>query len=116
SAEIIRASITAVHGSQWEAANAIGMTRSQRLRRVILPQALRLMIPSFTNRWIELIKLTSLAAAIAFPELLYSGRNIAAAYYNPIEAFTVVALLYVVILLPMTQGVIMIEQRLAKKV
>lgn len=113
-AEIFRAGIQSIARGQWEAAKAIGMSYRQQMRRIILPQAIRRMIPAFTNRWIELFKLTSLSAAIAYHDLLHTARLIASAYYNPVEAFTVAALIYFLAIYPMVQLTYLIERRLRR--
>jgi polar amino acid transport system permease protein len=102
SAEIFRGGIQSIHPSQWEAGTALGMTWLQTLRRVVLPQAVRRMIPAFTNRGIELIKMTSLASTIAFGEVLHEAKTLSAIHFNPIEAFTTVALLFFAIVYPLT--------------
>jgi polar amino acid transport system permease protein len=115
SAEIFRAGIQSIARGQWDAARALGMTYSQQMRRVILPQAVRRMLPAFTNRGLELLKMTSLASAIAFPELLYAARTIATAHFNPIEAYTTVALVYFAIAWPLTQLVYAVERALRRQ-
>jgi polar amino acid transport system permease protein len=115
SAEIFRAGIQSIARGQWDAARALGMTYSQQMRRVILPQAVRRMLPAFTNRGLELLKMTSLASAIAFPELLYAARTIATAHFNPIEAYTTVALVYFAIAWPLTQLVYAVERVLRRQ-
>jgi polar amino acid transport system permease protein len=115
SAEIFRAGIQSIARGQWDAARALGMTYSQQMRRVILPQAVRRMLPAFTNRGLELLKMTSLASAIAFPELLYAARTIATAHFNPIEAYTTVALVYFAIAWPLTQLVYAVERSLRRQ-
>src|SRR5215471_12280406 len=109
-AEIFRAGIQSIAPGQWDAGRALGMTYRQQLRRVILPQAIRRMLPAFTNRGLELLKMTSLASAIAFPELLYGAKMIATAYFNPIEAFTTVAFVYFAMAYPITQLVYAVER------
>lgn len=109
-AEIFRAGIQSIGPAQWDAARALGMSYPQQLRRIILPQAVKRMLPAFTNRGLELLKMTSLASAIAFPELLYSAKTIAAAHFNPIEAYTIVALIYFAIAWPLTQLVYAVER------
>jgi len=115
SAEIFRAGIQSIARGQWDAARALGMTYPQQMRRVILPQAVRRMLPAFTNRGLELLKMTSLASAIAFPELLYAARTIATAHFNPIEAYTTVALVYFAIAWPLTQLVYAVERALRRQ-
>jgi polar amino acid transport system permease protein len=114
-AEIFRAGIQSIARGQWDAASALGMSYPQQLRRVILPQAVKRMLPAFTNRGLELLKMTSLASAIAFPELLYAARTIATAHFNPIEAYTSVALIYLAIAWPMTQLVYAVERTLRRQ-
>lgn len=113
-AEIFRAGIQSIFPGQWDAARALGMTYPQQLRRIILPQAVKRMLPAFTNRGLELLKMTSLASAIAFPELLYGARTIATAHFNPIEAYTTVALVYFAIAWPLTQLVYAVERTLQR--
>jgi polar amino acid transport system permease protein len=113
-AEIFRAGIQSLPRGQWEAARALGMGYGAQMRIVILPQAFRRMIPALTNRWIELFKLTSLAAAIAHPELLHTARLIATAYYNPLEAFTLAALIYFAVVYPMSHATYWLERRLSR--
>ena len=84
-AEIFRTGIQAVPRGQAEGAKALGMTGAQSMRRIILPQVLRLMLPAFTNRAIELAKTTSLASVLAVHELMYQGRLLSATYYRPME-------------------------------
>jgi len=113
--EIFRAGIQSIARDQWDAARALGMSYPQQLRRVILPQAVKRMLPAFTNRGLELLKMTSLASAIAFPELLYAARTIATAHFNPIEAYTSVALIYLAIAWPLTQLVYAVERTLRRQ-
>ena len=113
-AEIFRTGIQSMAPGQWDAARAIGMSYGQQLRRVVLPQAVRRMIPAFTNRWIELIKLTSLAATIAYTEILHTARLVASAYYNPVEMFTAAALIYFAIIYPMVRLTYWLETRMRR--
>lgn len=93
-AEIFRAGIESVHKGQWEAARALGLHFGAALRFVILPQAVRRVLPVFFNLVIDTIKNTSFAAAIAYGELTYQTTRVASATYRPIEAFTVAGALY----------------------
>lgn len=113
-AEIFRAGIQSVAPGQWDAARAIGMSYPQQLRRVILPQAVKRMIPAFTNRWIEMFKLTSLAATVAYHDLLHTARLVASAYYNPVETFSAVALIFFFIIYPLVRLSYLIEARLRR--
>ena len=112
SGEIFRAGIQSVDPGQWEGARAIGMTHAQAMRRVILPQALRRMLPALTNRGIEIFKMSTLASAVAYVELLQQGKLIASLNYNPIEAYTVVALIFFAVLYPLVQATYVLERKL----
>ncbi len=102
SSEIYRAGLQSIHKGQWEAGKALGMTYAQQMRRVILPQSIRRMLPAFMNRAIELFKMTSLASVIAFGELMYQAKIVSTIQFNPIEMYTSVALIFFVVLFPMT--------------
>lgn len=111
--EIYRGGMASMPKGQWEGATALGMKHSQVLRRVILPQVFKRMLPAFTNRGIELAKNTSIASVIAVHELMYQGRALSAAYYRPLEILTAVAILYLVLIYPGTYLTSRLEKRLA---
>lgn len=115
SAEIFRAGMQAVPRGQWEASRAIGLSPTRTMRRIILPQAVRHMLPAFTNRWIELTKLTSYASVIAYPELVYSAQQISNTYFNPVEVFSLVALIFMALIIPATWGLRRLEANLKKR-
>lgn len=96
-AESIRAAITGVDRSQWEAAQAIGMTRNQMMIRIILPQAARVAAPTLVNYFIDMIKSTSLAFTLGVTEMMGATQKEAASNFLYFEAFIVVAILYWVI-------------------
>ena len=112
SGEIFRAGIQSIERGQWEGAYAIGMSPAQAMRRVILPQALRRMLPALTNRCIEIFKMSTLASAVAYVELLQQGKLIASLNYNPIEAYTVIALIFFAVLYPLVQATYVLERKL----
>ena len=114
-AEIFRAGIESIARGQWEAAKAIGMTRWMSLRRVILPQVGKRMLPAFTNRAIELAKVTSLASVLAVHEIMYQGRLLSSTYYRPLEILTVVALVYFVLIYPGSWLSSRLERKLAAR-
>jgi polar amino acid transport system permease protein len=114
-AEIFRAGIESIARGQWEAAKAIGMTRAMSLRRVILPQVGKRMLPAFTNRAIELAKVTSLASVLAVHEIMYQGRLLSSTFYRPLEILTVVALVYFVLIWPGSFLSARLERRLAAR-
>jgi polar amino acid transport system permease protein len=112
SGEIFRAGIQSIDRGQWEAAHAIGMSSAQAMRRIILPQAVKRMLPALTNRCIEIFKMSTLASAVAYVELLQQGKLIASINYNPIEAYTVIALIFFAVLYPLVQATYVLERKL----
>jgi polar amino acid transport system permease protein len=114
-AEIFRGGIESIVRGQWEGARALGMRHSAILRRIILPQVFRRMLPAFTNRGIELAKVTSLASVLSVHELMYQGRLLSSTYYRPLEVLTVVALVYFVIIYPGSFLSMQLERRFARR-
>jgi len=114
SAEIYRGGIESIDRGQAEAARALGMTSAQSMRRIVLPQALRRMLPALTNRGIEIFKMTTLASAVAYVELLQQGKLLASLNFNPIETYTVIAIVFFLCLLPMVQATYALERRLGR--
>lgn len=113
-AEIFRSGIQSIDRGQWEASKAIGMTRNQCLKRVILPQAVKRMIPAFMERSIELLKTTTLVSTIAYADLMYQANDIAQRTFRPLEVYTVVAVMYFVLIFVFSQLSIIVERRLAR--
>jgi len=113
--EIIRGGIVSIDEGQWDGAKALGMRRKDVMRRIILPQAFTRMIPPLVNQSILQIKNTSLLSTVAVPELLYRSQMITAETYRPLEVYTTVAVVYLVILFPMTLFVDWLENRLNSK-
>ena len=113
-AEIIRGGVNSIERGQWDAARAIGMRRRQVMRHVILPQAVKRMIPPFMNQSIIQLKNTSLVSTIAVADLLYEGTIITAATYRPLEVYTMVAVIYFSVLFPLTLAAQHVEHRLAR--
>ena len=93
-AESIRAAILSVDRSQWEAAQAVGMTLGQSMRRIILPQATRVAAPTLVNYFIDMIKSTSLAFTLGVTEMMGATQKEAAGSFLYFEAFLVVAMMY----------------------
>lgn len=94
--ESIRASILSIPKGQWEAAESLGMTYWQVLRRVIAPQTVRISLPPITNDFIDLLKGTSLAASITIADMFMIGQQITAFTYEPLAIYTLVAAIYLV--------------------
>ena len=93
-AESIRAAILGVDRSQWEASQAVGMTQTQSMRRIILPQAARVAAPTLVNYFIDMIKSTSLAFTLGVTEMMGATQKEAAGSFLYFEAFLVVAVFY----------------------
>ena len=114
-AEIFRGGILSIEAGQWDAARALGLRPIHLMRFVVLPQAVRRMVPPLMNQSITQLKNTSLVSTIAVPDLLYQGTLITADTYRPLEVYTVVALIYFVLLFPATRFVQAYEQRLTTR-
>ena len=112
-AEVFRAGIQSIERGQWEGALAIGMSRHQALKRVVLPQAVTRKIPAVLERSIELMKTTTLVATIAYADLLYQANAIAQKTYRPLETFTVAALIYFIVISAFSLLARRLERRLA---
>ena len=96
-AEIVRASIEGVEKGQWDAAASLGMSRSQQMRWVILPQAFRAMIPPLTGQCISVFKETTLASVISLPELTFQSLEVMAVSRMTFELWLAVAVFYLLI-------------------
>ena len=112
-AEVFRAGIVSIERGQGEAARALGMTGAQAMRRVILPQAVKRMIPAFMERAIELMKTTTLVATVSYADLLFQANEVAQKTFRPLEVFTVTALVYFAVIYCASVVVHRIERRLA---
>jgi polar amino acid transport system permease protein len=112
-AEVFRGGIVSIERGQWEGARAIGMTDAQAMRRVILPQAVRRMIPAFMERSIELMKTTTLVATVSYADLLFQANELAQKTFRPLEVFTVTALIYFTVIFAASLVVHRVERRLA---
>lgn len=110
--EIFRGGILSIDKGQTEAARAIAMSDRQVMWRIIIPQAFKRVLPSFINQSVIQFKNTSLISVISVGELAYMAAVVNGQTYRPLEAFTVVALLYFVVLFPMTQAADYVEHRM----
>lgn len=110
--EIFRAGIQAIPKGQMEAALALGMSRRQALRLVILPQTARIILPPIGNEFIALLKDSSLVSIVAVSDLLRRGREYASTTFFYFEAYTMVALIYLVFTLFFSKLVAIMEERL----
>lgn len=111
-AEIFRAGIQSISIGQMRAGLSLGMTTGQTMRYIVLPQAFKRIIPPLGNEFIAMMKDTSLVSVIGFEELTRSGQLIIAETYATMEIWSVVAILYLVMTLTITQIVGFLERRL----
>ena len=101
-AEILRAGVQSVDRGQTDASVALGMSYAQRMRRIILPQAVRRMVPPFVGQSIIQMKNTTLLSTITIPDLLYQASYISSFTYKPMEIYTAVGAIFLIILVPLT--------------
>jgi His/Glu/Gln/Arg/opine family amino acid ABC transporter permease subunit len=109
--EVIRAGILSIDAGQMEAARALGMSSWQAMRRIILPQAFRRVVPPLTNVGIALLKDSSLVSVIGLTELARTGQELASRYAAPLTIWPLVALLYLALTFPLTRVAEYLEQR-----
>jgi polar amino acid transport system permease protein len=112
--EVYRAGIAAIHSSQWEAAAALGLPRAITLWKIILPQAIRIVLPPIGNYFIALFKDTALVSTISVQELMFSGRLLASSNFRYFEVFTLVGLIYLLLCYPSARGVRWMEKKMAQ--
>jgi len=114
-AEAFRSGIQAIAKDQVDAAIALGLSPAQRMRYVILPQAVRIVIPVLLTMGVGIFQQSSLVSTVAIADLMYEGRVLATRFYRPLEILSVVAVIYFIIAFPITQAVRVVEIKLAKK-
>jgi lysine-arginine-ornithine-binding protein len=110
-AEIFRAGILSIDAGQMEAARALGMTYSQAMRRIILPQTFRRVVPPLTNEGIALLKDSSLVTIIGITELTRTGQEAASRYAAPLTIWPIVAIFYLLLTFPLTRVAEYLERR-----
>ena len=111
-AEIIRAGIQSVDKGQMEAARSLGLTYWKSMRKVVLPQAIRTMIPSIINQFIITLKDTSILSVIGFPELVNSAKNVVAITFKSFETWLIVGIMYLIIITALSKLAKVLERRL----
>ena len=99
-AEILRAGIQSLDSGQTDAAKALGMSTATAMRRIILPQAFRRMIPPLVGQTIIVMKNTTLLSIITIPDLLYQASYVASFTYRPMEIYTAIGIIFLIILIP----------------
>jgi ectoine/hydroxyectoine ABC transporter permease protein EhuD len=110
-AEVFRAGIQAIPKGQWEAGSSIGMSRRLLLRRIILPQAFRIIIPPIGNFFVSIFKDSALVSILTLRDLMFSGQLLASATYKHFEIFSMVAVIYFLISYPTAKFVEWVEVR-----
>ena len=111
-AEIIRAGIESVDRGQMEAARSLGMPYWRGMQRVVLPQAIRTMIPSIINQFIITLKDTSILSVIGFPELVNTAKNVVAATFMSFQTWAIVGAMYLIVILLLQRAAKVLERRL----
>lgn len=111
-AEIIRAGIQSVDKGQMEAARSLGLPYWRAMQRVVLPQAIRTMIPSIINQFIITLKDTSILSVIGFPELVNSAKNVIAITFKSFQVWGIVAVMYLVVITLLSKLAKVLERRL----
>jgi polar amino acid transport system permease protein len=107
--EIVRAGIQSIEKGQWEAAHALGLTRRQQLRFVILPQAFRRILPSLAGQLISTIKDSAIVSVISIPELTFRGLELMSATYLTFEVWITITVLYFILTFACSLGVRRLE-------
>jgi len=110
-AEIIRAGIGSVEKGQMEASRSLGLTYGKSMRLVVLPQAIRTMIPSIINQFIITLKDTSILSVIGFPELTNMGKTISGNTFKSFETWAIVGVMYMVVIITLSKVAKKIERR-----
>jgi len=110
--EIIRGGIEAVDKGQMEAARSLGMPYWRSMRKVVLPQAIRIMIPSIINQFIITLKDTSILSVIGFPELVNTAKNVVANTFMSFQTWGIVAIMYLIVITILQKVAKVVERRL----
>ena len=111
-AEIVRAGIQSVDIGQMEAARSLGLTYGMAMRKVVLPQAIRTMIPTFINQFIITLKDTSILSVIGFPELVNTAKNIQANTFMAFQTWAIVGIMYLIVITILSRSAKILERRL----
>lgn len=113
-AEVFRAGLRAVPKEQVEGAQSLGLTEAQVLRYVIIPQAIRIVVPDLTNQFVAMIKDTALVSVIGVAELLFEARSVAQATFNT-TPYVVVGIVYIIITIPLIRLTDFLDEQMRKK-
>jgi polar amino acid transport system permease protein/polar amino acid transport system substrate-binding protein len=110
--EIIRAGIQSVDIGQMEAARSLGLPYGKAMRKVVLPQAIRTMIPSIINQFIITLKDTSILSVIGFPELVNTAKNVQANTFMAFQTWAIVGIMYLIVITILSRSAKVVERRL----
>ena len=113
--EVYRSGIQAVPVGHREAAQVLGLTQLQTLRRIVLPQAIRMTLPPLASNFVQLIKFSSLGAVISVSEITRRGMELSSSAFRPLEIFTFIAVVYFFICWPLAMGIRFWERRVAAR-
>jgi polar amino acid transport system permease protein len=111
-AEVFRSGIQAIPKGQWEAGSSAGMSRALLMRRIILPQAIRIIVPALGNFFVSIFKDSALVSVITLRDQMFSGQLLASATYKHFEIFTMVAVIYFLISYPTAKLVEWVEAKI----
>lgn len=111
-AEIVRSGINAVDSGQVEAARSLGMSHGLAMRMVVLPQALRNILPALMNEFVSIIKETSIVSLVGISELMFSAKDVVSISYRTLEPYVIAAIIYFIMVFPLSKLVAYIERRL----
>lgn len=114
-AEIIRSGIASIDRGQTDAAKILGFSYAQTLRRIVLPQAFRRILPPLVNMFADIVKLSSLASVIGVYDLMHSINNTIMNTFRPLELYTALAVVYFALIYPVAFAARRIELRLARR-
>ena len=110
--EIIRAGIQSVDVGQMEAARSLGLSYATAMRKIVLPQAIRTMIPSIINQFIITLKDTSILSVIGFPELVNTAKNVQANTFMAFQTWAIVGIMYLIVITILSRSAKVMERRL----
>ena len=113
--EVYRSGIQAVPQGHREAAQVLGLTQVQTLRRIVLPQAIRMTLPPLASNFVQLIKFSSLGAVISVSEITRRGMELSSSAFRPLEIFTFIAVVYFFICWPLAMAICFWERRVAAR-
>ncbi len=112
-AEIVRAGIQSIDKGQMEAARSLGLPYGKAMCRVVLPQAIRVMIPSIINQFIITLKDTSILSVIGFPELVKAGQIVIARNFETFKMWAIIAIMYLIVITTLSKTARALERKIS---